>query len=107
MVVGAPGYDNESGAVVVIRGGPQTIAHGHPDPIVGKGFRFGADVALLRLESSDTSNLVIVAEDAGFGTAVQYGGSDGALHPITGFAGLVSKDAESNGLRIAHNAGAD
>jgi len=107
IVVGAPGYEKESGAVVVIRGGPETIARNHPDPIAGTGFRFGADVALLRLESSDTPNLVIVAEDAGFGTAVQYVDSDGGLHPITGFAGLVSKGADSNGLRIAHNAGAD
>jgi hypothetical protein len=107
IVVGAPGYDNDDGAVVVIPGGDDMITHDHLKPIAGQGFRFGADVALLGLESSDSLNLVVVAEQAGFGKAVQYLDSDGKLTPVTGFAGLVGKDEKSDGLRIAHSAGAD
>jgi hypothetical protein len=107
IVVGVPGYPKEDGAVVVIRGGPATIAHNHPEPITDKRFLIGTDVALLALESSDSLNVVVVADDAGFGQVVQYVGDDGKLKPITAFAGLVSKDEDSGGLRIARNAGAD
>jgi uncharacterized caspase-like protein len=107
IVVGAPGYPKKDGAVVVIRGGPATIARNHPEQIVAQGFRFGSDVALLALDSSDTPNLVVVAEDAGFAKAVQYVASDGNLKPLAGFGSLVPKNEESSGLRIAHSAGAD
>jgi hypothetical protein len=107
IVVGVPGYPKDDGSVVVIRGGPAMIAHNHPEPIVDSRFVLGSDVALLALESSDSLNLVIVADGAGFGQAVQYVAGDGKLKPITGFAGLVSKDEDSSGLRIARNAGPD
>src|SRR6185312_6339008 len=80
IVVGAPGYPYEDGAVVVVRGGPDMIAHDHrSDLIAGRGTRFGADVALLRLESGDTPTLVVVAEEAPIGEAVRYFDADKTL----------------------------
>ncbi len=107
IVVGAPGYPYEDGAVVVIRGAPNMIARHHPDLVTDQGFRFGADVALLRLESSDTPTLVVVAEDAPLGEAVRYVDAEDKIKPISGFGSLGAGDKPSSGLRIAHNYGAD
>jgi hypothetical protein len=107
IVVGAPGYPKQDGAVVVIRGGPTTIARNHPEPITDIGFRFGADVALLQLESSDSPNVVVVAEDAVAAEAVRYVAGDGSVKPVAGFGSLIPGNEPSTGLRIAHSAGAD
>jgi hypothetical protein len=93
--------------VVVIRGGPTTIARNHPEPITDIGFRFGADVALLQLESSDSPNVVVVAEDAVAAEAVRYVAGDGSVKPVAGFGSLIPGNEPSTGLRIAHSAGAD
>jgi uncharacterized caspase-like protein len=107
IVVGAPGYPYEDGAVVVVRGGPNLIARNHPDLISGRGFRFGSDVALLRLESSEEPNIVVVAEDAPLGEAIRYVDAEGNLKPISAFGSLGPAEKPSTGLRIAHNAGPD
>jgi hypothetical protein len=107
IVVGAPGYPYEDGAVVVVRGGPNLIARNHPDLISGRGFRFGSDVALLRLESSEEPNIVVVAEDAPLGEAIRYVDAEGNLKPISAFGSLGPAEKPSTGLRIAHNAGTD
>ena len=107
IVVGAPGYPKQDGAVVVIHGGPRTIAPERTELITDRGFRFGADVALVGLDSSDSPNLVVVAEDAPLAEAVRYIAGDGNVKAVAGFGSLPREDDASGGLRIAHNAGAE
>jgi hypothetical protein len=107
IVVGAPGYPYEDGAVAVVRGGPHLIARNHPDLIADQGLRFGSDVALVGLESSETPNIVVVAEDAPLAEAIRYVTADEKIKAIPGLGDVGAGGAPSTGLRIAHSAGAD
>jgi hypothetical protein len=76
VVVGAPGYGAQSGAVAVIRGGPGGFAPtGHRlvrSDLSAEGDRLGSNLAMLRLEGDDEPpEIAVTAEGAGFDTAVQ------------------------------------
>jgi caspase domain-containing protein/FG-GAP repeat protein len=107
IAVGAPGYNAERGAVILIRGGPKLLAEQHFHQLLDEQSRFGADLALLYVDSRDQlPKLVIVADAAGFDDAVQVRGTDGNLTPVGGLSDL-GLGGNTRGMRVGRNGGAD
>jgi hypothetical protein len=105
IVVGAPGYHDGDGAILVIPG----AASGYTDkevPLVrrpvGEGHRFGSDVALLLVEGGETLDIVVAAEGAAFDAAV-FVRREGAMIPLAGLDRVVQ--GEATDLALGHTAG--
>jgi len=73
------------------------------EPITDRHSRFGADVGLLFLDSTDRPNLVVVADNAGADAVLVR--RDGAVKPLPGLDS-IDESSQSTELRIGHNAGA-
>jgi hypothetical protein len=96
IVVGAPSYRGDDGAIVIIRGGPSGYTN-EPQLVrgpEGEGDRFGSSVALLHLRGGDPS-IVVAAEDADLDAAVSVV-DDGDARPLGGLAGVIDGSAKDN-----------
>jgi hypothetical protein len=108
IVVGAPGFNGEGeGAVALIRGDQNSIARNKQEPSE-EHLGFGADVALLELQSSDRPNVVVVSEGALAGGVVRYFDTESdSIKSVAGFDKLVRNRKQAKDLHIGHSAGAD
>ena len=109
IATGAPGLEDEEGAVAIIKGGQGGYAdQGHAvvrSDDVDSGGRFGSNLALLRLPGGDGKvlDLVVAANGADFSFAVSVVDGERTARPLNGLGDLVSGSA--GGLRLGRTAG--